>query len=95
MLAPAAASEPLTSPIKLKLAFEPHGGAKIDPASIKVIYLKASPVDLLDRVKHGVSEQGIELAGAEVPPGEHEIQVTVQDSEGRKSAHVVRLTVAK
>lgn len=94
-LAPAAAGEPLKSPLSLKLAFEPRGGAKIDAASIKVVYLKASPVDLSERVRHGVTEQGIELAGAEVPPGEHEIQVTVQDSEGRKGTHTIRLTIAK
>ncbi len=94
-LSPEPAGGPLKSPLNLKLSFEPRGGSKIDPASIKVIYLKAAPVDLSDRVKHGVSDRGLELAGAEVPPGDHEIQVTVQDSEGRKSAHVVKLTVAK
>lgn len=85
----------LRSPISLKLAFEPRGGARIDPASVKITYLKATPVDLTERVRHGVTDGGMELAGAEVPPGDHEIQITVQDTEGRKGTHTIRLTVAK
>ena len=85
----------LTSPFDLKLAFEARGGAKIDPAATKVIYLKAKPVDLMPRVKSGLSESGLELPGAETPPGEHQIQIIVQDSEGRSSQVVVTLTVVK
>jgi hypothetical protein len=95
LLAPDAAAGAVKSPFNLKLAFEPRGGAKIDPASVKMTYLKATPVDLLDRVRTGLSAGGIELAGAEAPPGEHPIQVTVQDSEGRKTTTVITLSVAK
>lgn len=85
----------LSSPFDLKLAFEARGGAKIDPTATKVIYLKAKPVDLLPRVKSGLSESGLELSGAETPPGEHQIQVIVQDSEGRSSQVVLTLNVVK
>ncbi|CAG0981086.1 hypothetical protein RHDC4_01887 [Rhodocyclaceae bacterium] len=95
LLSPDPAAAAVKAPFNLKVAFEPRGGAKIDPASVKVSYLKATPVDLLERVRPGLSEAGIELAGAEVPPGEHQIQVSVQDSEGRKASTVIRLTVAK
>lgn len=94
-ITPDPASATVTSPLNLKLSFEARGGAKINPASVRMTYLKASPLDISDRIKHGVSDQGIELANAEVPPGNHELQVTVQDSEGRKSSHIVKLTVAK
>lgn len=83
------------SPFSLKVVFEPRGGAKIDPAATKVTYLKATPVDLLPRVKPGLSEQGISLDGAEVPPGEHAIQFSVQDSEGRVTNTVIQFNVAK
>ena len=95
LMAPDAAAGSVKSPFNLKLAFEPRGGAKIDPASVKVSYLKATPVDLLDRVKGGLSEEGIELSGAEAPAGEHPIQVSVQDSEGRKTTAVFKLSVTK
>lgn len=85
----------LRSPFDLQVAFEARGGAKIDPAATKIIYLKATPVDLLPRVKSGLSETGLTLPGAETPPGEHQIQISVQDSEGRTSQAVITLNVVK
>ncbi len=85
----------IKSPFNLKVAFEPRGGAKIVPESIKVTYLKAPAVDLLDRLKPGISEQGIDLANAEVPPGEHRIQMSLEDSEGRRTITVIKLSVVK
>lgn len=95
LVSPDPAAVNLTSPFDLKIAFEPRGGAKIDPATTKVIYLRAVPIDLLPRVKPGLSEKGIELAGAEVPPGDHQIQVTVQDTEGRVTNSVIQIHVVK
>lgn len=86
---------PVKSPFKLKVAFEPRGGATVAPEDVRVAYLKKPSVDLLDRVKPGLSAQGIDLANAEVPPGEHAIQVTVKDSEGRVSQSVIRLNVGQ
>lgn len=83
------------SPFNFKLAFEPRGGAKIVPESVKVTYLKSPTVDLLDRIRPGISEQGIDLAGAEVPPGEHQIQMIVEDTEGRRTTTVIKLSVVK
>jgi len=85
----------IKSPFNLKVAFEPRGGAKIDLSSVKVTYLKSPSVELLDRVKPGLSETGIDLAGAEVPAGDHQIRVTVQDSEGRQSSSILELKVLK
>lgn len=88
-------SASVTSPFNLKVVFEPRGGAKIDTSAVKVTYLRATPVDLLPRVKAGLTEQGLALEGAETPPGEHQIQISVQDSEGRVTNTVVQLNVVK
>lgn len=88
-------SQDIKSPLNLKVAFEPRGGAKIDLSSVKVTYLKSPSVELLDRVKPGLTETGIDLAGAEVPPGDHQIRVSVTDSEGRQSSTIVELKVVK
>lgn len=85
----------VSSPFPLRVAFEPRGGAKIDLASVKVVYLRSPNVDLLDRLKGGLSEKGIELSAAEVPPGEHQIRITLQDSEGRQTSTLVNLSVVK
>ena len=79
----------------MKFQFEPRGGSKIDPASVKVTYLKAPLVDLTDRVKPFVSATGIDMTKVEIPPGEHDIKVQVTDSEGRVGSTVVSLVVSK
>lgn len=87
--------EAVTSPLNLKVSFEARGGAKIDPASVKAVYLKSPSVELTDRVKPAVSDSGIELNDAVVPAGEHQISISVTDSEGRQSNSVITLKVAK
>jgi hypothetical protein len=95
VLSPDVAAQSLSSPFPLRIAFEPHGGAKIDPSSVKLTYLRVPNVELADRIKSGLSEKGVELASAEVPPGEHQIRVTVNDTEGRQSSVVLNLSVVK
>lgn len=95
LLSPEPGAAAVKSPFLFKVAFEPRGGAKIDPATVRIVYVKTPNVDLLDRVKVGLSEKGIELDAAEAPAGEHQIRVTVQDSEGRQSTQLIAFTVLK
>ena len=87
--------EAVKSPLNLKVSFEARGGAKIDPSSVKAVYLKSPSVELTERVKPAVSDSGIELNDAVVPAGEHQISISVTDSEGRQSNSVITLKVAK
>jgi hypothetical protein len=80
------------SPLHLQLKFQTFGGAKIDPASVKITYLKSPAVDLTSRV--GPVADGIDLAAAEVPPGVHHIRVNVKDSDGRAGSASFALKVA-
>jgi hypothetical protein len=68
----------------LQLALEPRGGARIDPDSLKVTYLKQPAVDLTARLKSGLQGNQIALARVAVPAGIHPIRVSVRDSEGRE-----------
>lgn len=95
VLAPEPGSAAVRSPFLFKVAFEPRGGAKIDPATVKIVYIKTPNVDLLDRVKVGLSDKGIELDAAEAPAGDHQIRVTVLDSEGRQTTQLISFTVIK
>jgi hypothetical protein len=76
-------SEPMHSPMHLKLTFESFGGAKIDPDSVKVTYLKTPNVDLTPRIKPFVQTAGIDIPDVELPVGDHLIRVDVKDSDGR------------
>lgn len=75
-----------------KLAFEPRGGAKIDPASIKFEYLKQPPVDLTTRFKPGLNGNQLELPQASVPAGMHPIRISVRDTEGREGNTIIHLS---
>ncbi len=75
--------EPIHSPTHLQLTFESFGGAKIDPDSVKVTYLKTPNVDLTPRVKSFVQAGGIDIPDVELPAGEHMVRVDIKDSDGR------------
>jgi hypothetical protein len=86
---------PVVAPFNFKVAFEARGEAKIDPNSVKVVYMKSPFVDLTPRLKSAISINGIDFAKAEVPPGTHTIRVTVKDTEGRETNSVLNLVVSK
>lgn len=77
----------------LKVAFEPRGGSKIDPGSVEVTYLKNPPVDLTSRVKSAIRPDGIDLASASAPAGDHPIRISVRDDQGRQGSLVINLSV--
>jgi hypothetical protein len=79
-----AAKAGVKSPFQLRFKLATFGGAKIDPESVKVTYLKKPPVDLTDRFGKITQADGLELAAAAAPAGTHHIRVTVQDSAGRE-----------
>ena len=86
---------PVKSPFSLKLNFEARGGEKIDPNSIKVVYLKSPFVDLTPRLQSAITPAGIDFDKAEVPPGQHHIRITVKDSQGRETHSMMTIVVAQ
>jgi hypothetical protein len=85
----------IKTPFDLKVAFEPRGGIKIDPNSVKVTYLKFPYIDLTDRLKPGISENGIDFPKANIPSGEHSVRINVKDVDGRESSLIVTLVAIK
>lgn len=77
------AGSAVKSPFDLKITFTPRNGANIDLNSLQVIYMKDPSVDLTDRVREYASPEGIDMSDAEVPPGEHRIQIKIKDVDGR------------
>ena len=94
-LASPEADTPVAAPFDFKVNFEPRGDAKIDPSSVKVVYMKSPFVDLTPRLKGAITANGIDFAKADVPPGTHTIRVTVKDTEGRETNSVMNLVVNK
>lgn len=83
-----------SSPLRLVLKFQSYGGAKVDPDSVKVIFLRTPNVDLTPRVKPFVQADGINMQDAELPPGEYTVRVDIKDSDGRPGTAVFTLKVA-
>jgi len=77
----------------LKVVFEPRGGSKIDLGSVQVTYLKNPPVDLTNRIKSAIRPDGIDVASATAPGGDHPIRISVRDDEGRQGTLVINLSV--
>lgn len=84
----------VSSPLHLQLKFESFGGAKIDPGSVKVIFLRTPNVDLTPRIKPFVQADGVNMDDAEMPPGEYTVRVDIKDSDGRPGTAIFTLKVA-
>lgn len=95
VISPDVTAPEIKGPFDLKVVFESRGGNKIDPSAVKVTYLKATAVDLTPRLKSAITENGIDFAKAEVPPGEHALKITVKDVDGRESNTVMNLVIGK
>jgi hypothetical protein len=87
-------AEPVRSPMHFKVKFESYGGAKVDPESVKVIYLRTPNVDLTPRVKAFVQPTGIDIPDVQLPVGDHMVRVDIKDSDGRVGTTSFVLKVA-
>ena len=94
IISPAPGTQGVKSPLPLKIKFIGRNSVAIDPASVKLTYLRVPSVDLTDRVKSHVTKDGIDMAQADVPPGNHLLRVDVKDTEGRAASSTFTLLVA-
>ena len=95
VIAPAPDAGVVRSPLDLVLKFETHGGAVIEPQSVKVTYLKKPAINLTQRIGKLIKATGIEVNSAQTPPGTHYIRVEVKDNAGRIGSTTFALAVAR
>lgn len=88
-----APNQAANSPLPFKIRFEARNKIVIDPATVKLVYMKATPVDLTDRIKPFMTADGITMNRAEVPPGVHLLRLDLKDVQGRVATAVFTLTV--
>jgi len=87
-------NQQVTSPLPFKVHFQVRNQIAIDPATVKLTYLKAKPVDLTERIRKHLKPDGIEMSEAEVPPGTHMLRLDLKDQKGRVATAILKLTVA-
>ena len=83
-----------SSPLPLKVKFVARNNVAIDPASVKVTYLKAQSVDLTERIKKYLTAEGIDMANAEIPLGTHHLRIILKDKHDRTTTAIIKLIVA-
>ena len=95
VIAPAASAGKLIAhrPVALHIQFQPAEGASIDVASLKVTYLRLWGIDITDRVRPYVNDHGIDIDNADIPKGDHSIEIEIRDTLGRAGKEVLKLTV--
>jgi len=85
----------VTMPVKIDVAFEPRDGAKIDFKTLKITYLKMFNIDITDRMKPYLTPTGIFSDNAKLPPGDHSIEISLQDDSGRRTVERFNFKVLK
>jgi hypothetical protein len=85
----------LKSPLLFAVKFVAHGGAKINKSLVRIFYLKSPSVDLVPRIQAHLDDSGINMPGAEVPPGEHRIVIELTDTAGKVGQTELNLVVAR
>ena len=83
----------VTSPLPFKVKFDIRNQVDIDSDSVKLTYLKATPVDLTSRIKKHLTAGGIEMDQAEVPAGTHVMRLDIKDKQGRVASAIIRFVV--
>ncbi len=79
----AGVSDPSKSPVRLRFKFEAFGGATVNIASLRLMYLKTPLIDITDRIKPYAQSTGVDMPKAELPVGEHAMRLELADSDGR------------
>jgi hypothetical protein len=82
------------APLRLEVAFEAAPGARIVPATFRVLY-GVLKIDLTERLRSQarISETGMVLEQAQVPDGVHRLFMQVSDDKGNLAEQELRFRV--
>src|SRR2546426_1620937 len=82
----------ISVPTQIAVQFVPRR-APIAIDSLKVVLLKFISIDITERVKPYVSSAGIHVPNAKFPSGQHDLRITLADTEGNISDKQFTLTI--
>jgi hypothetical protein len=85
--------ESYVPPVPIDIRFEPRDQAKVDLASLKVVYVKLFKIDITERISPYVKEDGIQVAQADLPVGNHKLILSIADENGRSSSQMIQLQI--
>ncbi len=84
----------ISSPTPIKLRFQATAPSSVKPDSFKLLY-GSWGIDITNRIsgKSKVTEDGIEVAKAELPRGHHKLTISIEDTSGRVGYKVLAFEV--
>lgn len=95
IVSPRSTVRPISTPVRIEVAFETSPGARIVPDTFKVLYglLK---IDVTSKIRPYavVSEHGLLAEKAVLPPGTHRLLLQISDSAGRTAESEVRFSIS-
>lgn len=83
------------NPFEIEIRFTAHGGRKINPESIEVLYWSDPRRSLTARLKTFYKDNVISVPAARAPEKKHSIMISVTDSEGYRKDQVFYFTVVE
>jgi hypothetical protein len=84
----------ISSPTPIKMVFQANAPSNVKPETFKVLY-GTFEIDITKRItgKTPVTEQGLQVAQAELPKGRHKLLISVQDTNGRVGYKVIEFEI--
>ncbi len=84
----------ISSPTPIKMVFQANAPSNVKPDTFKVLY-GTFEIDITKRItgKTQVTEQGLQVAQAELPIGKHKLLLFIEDTNGRIGSKVVEFIV--
>jgi len=84
----------ISSPTPIKMVFQANAPSNVKPETFKVLY-GSFEIDITKRItgKTQVTEQGLQVAQAELPKGRHKLLISVQDTNGRVGNKVIEFEI--
>jgi hypothetical protein len=85
---------PVAAPIPIRLRFKTEAPSEPKIESFKALY-GSFRIDITDRLKKRavLTKNGLELNGADIPSGRHQIVLSLEDTQGRKSEQTLSFEV--
>jgi hypothetical protein len=83
------------SPVSLIIDFFPKTGTAVDLTKLKLEFLKLIPINVTNRVRDYISENGIRAEEVEIPTGKFKIRITLGDTAGGITQQVFGITIVK
>ncbi len=79
-------------PIEVEFAAGPRG-VPVDMGSLRVTYQSWLPIDITDRVRDHMTQNAILVPDAQLPAGEHEVEIYVEDQGHNATRRRLRISI--